>query len=138
MHIWSAISVVLAYLVAQFAVAWALASNSVSSDLNGVKTYRQWFVQHAAGQVVQMLTGFAAMFIYAEYSTPICNLVAQHFSSLSFLAKDPIPLIWPIAMAWGLFANPILHIVFGILARKWPVFGFLSPELPPPPPPAEK
>lgn len=132
MHIWSAISTVIAYFVAQFAVAWALATNAVNSSLNGVNTLRKWIEMHAAAQTLSAMVGFSAMFIYAEYSTPICSLLAKEWPTyFGILAKAPIPLSPPIAFAWGLFSIPILHIGFGVLARKWPVFGFLSPELPP-------
>jgi hypothetical protein len=126
-----AVSVFMAYIVAQFVVAWVQATNSISLRLNGITTYRQYIQLNAAIFLYRLLVGLGVWLVYAEYSVVICTWASELTGYLGWLARYPIPVNPATTVLWGLFADPILHMIFGLVAKKVPGLGFLSVEVPP-------
>lgn len=136
-HIYFAFSIFMSYLVAQFLVASVLATNSIASKLNGVTSYPQWFKANWAITMLHFVIGFALWGIYWENPTQLCGALSK-LPGLDFLARFTIPVTWATTLIYGVCANALIHIAFGLLGKKIPGLGFLIAEVPPIPGPAAK
>ena len=119
-HVLFAVSTFMALLVGWGLAAWVLATNTVTSKLNGIQTYRDYLKANLAIVCYRFALLAFGMMLYAEFRLDICIALGTAIPGLGWLKTHQIPVNPATAGILGLFGDPAISTLFGFLSRWIP------------------